>query len=162
MLIVLGVFSIVVGWNLKSAENTWNEIIAMEEVIPGTKGRNAALGAGAGAVGGGLLAAVVGGVGVVACGTGIGMPAGAGLIATAAALGAGGGALAGAATGKSATTKIHKKNVSHTRPAYQTWHWISVIAVGVILCILAVVELLSLRYSRPRRQTPKPTPLIPN
>lgn len=148
ILIVLGVSLVVVGINMRSAKNVWDETVTTEETIPGTKGRNAAIGAGAGAVGGGVLAAVVGGIGIVACGTGVGIPAGAGLIATAATLGAGGGAVAGAATGRSATTATHTATITRTVAAYETWQWASVLAIGGILLLLAIVEMRKLKDAR--------------
>lgn len=145
ILIVLGVSLVVVGINMRAAKNSWDETIKTENQIPGTKGRNAAIGAGVGAVGGGVLAAVVGGIGIVVAGTGFGLPAGAALIGTAAALGAGGGAVAGAATGKSATTATHTETITHTAAAYETWQWASVLAIGGVLLLLAILEMRKLK-----------------
>lgn len=145
LLIILGVSLLIVGINMRSAKNSWDETITISEEIPGTKGRNAAIGAFGGAVGGGILASVVGGIGVVVAGTGIGLPAGAALIATAAALGAGGGAVAGAAIGESATISTHTKTITHVKPAYETWQWVAVVTVAGILLFLAVLEMRKLR-----------------
>lgn len=145
VLIVLGVSLLIVGINMRATMNTWDETSTTAEKIPGTKGRNAAIGAGIGAVGGGTLAAVVGGIGIVVAGTGIGLPAGAALIGTAAALGAGGGAVAGAASGKSATTATKETTITHVVSAYETWQWVAVIAVGGILLLLALLEMRKLR-----------------
>ena len=133
ILIFIGVFLLIVGINMKNAKNVWDE----PTKVPGTKGRNAAIGAVIGAVGGGALAAVIGGFGVVVAGTGFGLPAGAALIATAASVGAGAGAIGGAAIGKSTATTT----ITHVVPAYEIWQWGSVIAVGVILLIFAILEI---------------------
>lgn len=139
--IAMGVSLVVVGINMKNAQNKWDETIATPTTIPGTKVRNAAVGAGVGAVGGGVLAAVVGGIGVVVAGTGVGLPAGAALIATAAAIGAGTGAVTGAATGESETTVVKLTTISHSAPAYETWQWGIVVANAVVLLLLAVIDI---------------------
>lgn len=131
LLIALGVSLLVVGLNMRAAQNRWTT----QEEIPGTKGTYASIGAGVGAGGGGILAAIVGGIGIVACGTGIGLPAGLLLIGSVA-VGAGAGAVTGAAMGTSATTI----SVTHVEPAYQTWHWVLVVGAGVLLLVWSVFE----------------------
>ena len=145
ILITLGVSLFIVGLNMRVAKNTWTEAQKTEEKIPGTKKRNAAIGAGIGAAGGGLLAAIVGGIGIVVAGTGVGLPAGAAIITVAAGLGAGGGAVAGAATGRSKTTAVHTSTITHVVPAYETWQWASVLAIAIILLIMAVLEMRKLQ-----------------
>jgi len=145
VLIFLGVTFMTTGIYMKAAENTWDEPITTLKSVPGTKGRNAAIGATAGAVGGGILAAVVGGIGIVVAGTGFGLPAGAALIATAATLGAGAGAVGGAAIGKSETAAPFTNIITHTDPAYETWQWASVIAVAIAFLLFAVLEMRKLR-----------------
>ncbi len=145
ILIALGVSLLIVGINMRAAKNTWDETSTSETTIPGTKGRNAVIGGVTGAVGGGTLAAVVGGIGIVVAGTGFGLPAGAALIATAAALGAGGGAIAGAATGRSSTTSTSEVTVTHIVPAYETWQWVLVSVVGLVLLLLALLEMRKLQ-----------------
>ena len=142
--IFMGIFLITAGINMKNKKNMWDETVTKENVIPGTKARNAAVGAAVGGVGGGIIAAVVGGFGVVVAGTGFGLPAGAALIATAAAMGAGGGAIAGAATGNSESTSSQISTITHIVPAYETWLWSSVIGIGFILLIIAILELRKL------------------
>ena len=137
----MGVSLLVVGINMKNAQNKWDETIATPTTTPGTKGRNAAIGAGVGAVGGGALAVIVGGIGVVVAGTGVGLPAGAALIATAAAIGAGAGAVTGAATGESTTTVMEKTTITHSVPAYETWQWVFVVTIAVVLLLFAVLEM---------------------
>ena len=133
VVMTIGVFMIVVGVNMSRMKNEWDESKLSTNVVPGTKGRNATIGA----VGGGVLAGVgafiVGGIGVVAMGTGVGAPAGIGLIAAATALGAGGGAVAGAATGRSETTHTSTTTIHHSVDAYKTWHWAGVMGIGVML-----------------------------
>jgi len=153
ILIVLGVSLVVLGTNMRSAKISWEETVRTEKVIPGTKGRNALVGAGAGAALGGVLATVIGGIGIVACGTGIGMPAGVPLLATAAALGAGSGAIVGAATGKSATTAATIKNITHTAPAYETWQWASALVIGGVLLLLAILEIRKLKEATKQGKT---------
>ena len=148
ILIILGISLLTVGINMRAAKNTWDETAKTETPVPGTKGRNAAIGASIGAIGGGTLAAVVGGIGIVVAGTGIGLPAGAALIGTAAALGAGAGAITGAATGDSPTTVTHIVSTTHVVPAYETWQWASVICIAVLLLLLAVLELRKLQTSK--------------
>jgi hypothetical protein len=126
---------------MKNAQNKWNERIATPTTIPGTKLRNAAVGAGAGAVGGGVLAAIVGGVGVVVAGTGVGLPAGLALIATSAVIGAGAGAVTGAATGESPTTVVKMTTIAHADPAYGPWQWGIVVANAFVLFLFAVLEI---------------------
>lgn len=145
VLIVLGVSLLVAGVDMRSARRIWSETTERTRKMPGTKGRNAVIGAGVGAVGGGILAATIGGVGIVACGTGIGLPAGVILIGTAAGLGAGGGAIVGAATGRSPTTAPDTQTTTFIVPAYDTWQWGFVIAFGTVLLILAVMEIRRLR-----------------
>lgn len=142
--IALGVSLFVVGINMKYAVNQWNETTVTQREISGTKVRNAALGAGAGLVGGGVLAALVGGVGVVVAGTGVGLPAGAALIALAASVGASAGAVTGAALGDSSTTAKEEVTVTRSVPAYATWQWATVLAVGTVLLLLAVLEIRKL------------------
>ena len=144
VLIALGVSLFVVGINMKSSVNQWDETTVTEREIEGTKIRNAAIGAGAGGLGGGVLAAIVGGVGVVAAGTGVGLPAGAALIALAASVGAGAGAVTGAAIGTSSTTVKEEVTVTRSEPAYATWQWATVLAVGTVLLLLAVLEIRKL------------------
>ena len=139
--IAMGVSLLVVGINMKYAQNQWDETIATPTTIPGTKGRNAAVGMGVGAVGGGVLAAIVGGIGVVVAGTGVGLPAGAALIATAATIGAGAGAVTGAATGDSPTTVVKFSTIAHSAPAYETWPWAIVVANAFVLLLIAVLEI---------------------
>ncbi len=146
ILVFIGVFLVIVGFNMKSSWNIWNDTIE----IPGTKGRNAAIGAGIGAVGGGTLAAVLGGFGVVIAGTGFGLPAGMFLIATAATVGAGAGAICGSATGNSATSVMK----THVVPAYETWQWASIIIIGVILLVIAILDIR--KNQRPVPETDKP------
>jgi len=154
---VLGVALVVVGINMRITENRWEETVTGVDTIPGTKVRNASIGAASGAVGGGILAAIVGGIGVVVMGTGVGIPAGAGLIAAAAALGAGAGAVTGAATGRSATTAEHTTTITQTAPAYETWQWVSVIAVAGVLFLLAIFEMRKLKeVTKPEEDRSEP------
>ena len=145
LLIMLGVALTIVGTNMYLAENKWDETISATTDVPGTKKRNAAIGAGVGFVGGGILAAVVGGIGVVAMGTGVGAPAGLGLIAAASAMGAGAGAVTGAATGTSDTTKTDTTTITQMAPAYETWQWACIFTIAGVLFFLAILELRKLR-----------------
>ena len=138
LVLTMGIFLIVIGINMSRAQNKWDETTTNTIPIPGTKGRNAAIGAGVGAVGGGITAFVVGGIGIVVAGTGIGLPAGAGLIALATGLGAGAGAVAGAATGEGPSSQIINTTITRVAPAYETWQWIVVIAIGIILLCYSV------------------------
>ena len=138
LFIIIGVALLIVGINMKYAQNTWDEVVTTEEAVTGTKGRNAAIGAAAGGVGGGVLAAVIGGVGIAACGTGIGMAAGLPLIALGAALGAGAGAVTGAAAGTSSGVIEHVSSATHSAPAYDEWLWITVTVIGALLLLYGV------------------------
>lgn len=139
--IAMGISLLVVGINMKNAQNKWDETTTTPTTTPGTKGRNAAVGFGLGALGGGVLATIVGGIGIVAAGTGIGLPAGAALIATAAAIGAGAGAVTGAATGESPITVTTISTITHSVPAYETWQWASVVTIAIVLLFFAVLEI---------------------
>ncbi len=121
LVLTMGIFLILIGINMSRAQDTWDETATNTIPIPGTKVRNAAIGAGVGAVGGGITAFVVGGIGIVVAGTGIGLPAGAGLIALATSLGAGAGAIAGAATGEGQSSQIINTTITRVAPAYETW-----------------------------------------
>jgi len=139
--IAIGIALLVVGIIMRDAKITWDENLTTQTEFPGTKVRNATIGAGVGAVGGGIFAAVVGGIGIVVAGTGVGLPAGAALIATAASIGAGVGVVTGAATGNSSAINTTITTITHIEPAYETWQWASVFTIAVILLILAVFEI---------------------
>lgn len=146
--IFIGVSLIVAGYNMKYAKTTRNEETKTEVTVPSTKGKNAAIGAGIGAVGGGILAAFVGGIGIVVAGTGIGLPAGAALIATAAAIGAGGGAISGAALGTSETTILQPSIITYIESTHEPWLWRSIIILGLIFLLTAIWQLKKLRSLR--------------
>ncbi len=137
VLVGLGACVMCFGICMASAKRTEMIESTIKDTTPSTKGRNAAIGAGIGAVGGGVLAAVIGGVGIVACGTGIGLPAGAALIVTAAVLGGAGGAVTGAATGTSSSTSTVTTWVPHIVPAHSPLFWIPILVIGVALLIFA-------------------------
>ncbi len=127
---------LVIGMEMSQAKRHWVEMTTVR--TDGTKGRNAAIGAGGGGVIGGIAAFVIGGIGIGLCGTGIGIPAGAAMIATGAAVGAGTGAVAGAALGDSA--KTISIPTEHTAAAYETWQWVLVMVIAVILYAMAMYE----------------------
>lgn len=152
--IVLGVTLMVIGFHMMSAQNSWNEIVEqIQETGGGTKLRNASIGAGVGAVTGGVLAAKVGGIGVVLAGTGFGLPAGLALIALASTLGAGAGAVIGAATGSSGEKLVHRNLITHVEPAYQTWEWGLIMGIGFILLTYGLMEIRKLILAKRRNNT---------
>ncbi|MBM3859987.1 MAG: hypothetical protein FJ395_10095 [Verrucomicrobia bacterium] len=127
----LGIWLVFMGVQMSRATYVTKE----DRPIAGTKGRNAALGAAGGAVlGGGTAATVGGGIGVALMGTGVGIPFGA-LILLGVGLGAGAGGLAGAASGKSATTVVI---VSNPLPLYSPWYWGAIIIAGILLMMFSV------------------------
>lgn len=140
LLVALGICLLVLGLNMRSTQITWEERVATSRTIQSTKARNAAVGVGVGAVGGGALAAVVGGIGVAFAGTGFGLPAGAALIATGATIGGVAGGVTGAATGDSASTIVNYSTVVRSANAYPTSQWASVVAIGLALLVLAAFE----------------------
>lgn len=151
--IVLGVTLMVIGFHMMSAQNSWNETVKQIEEAGGTKLRNAFIGAGVGAVTGGVLAAKVGGIGVVLAGTGFGLPAGLALIALASTIGAGAGAVIGAAAGSSGEKIIHTNFITHVEPAYQTWEWGLIMGIGFILLTYGLIQMRKMVLAKRRNST---------
>ncbi|MGD7037242.1 hypothetical protein [Methylotuvimicrobium buryatense] len=145
--LTLGIFLIIIGINMSKAQNMWDEKKTDQIIKPGTKVRNAAIGAGVGAVGGGVTATIVGGIGIVVAGTGVGLPAGIGLISLAAGLGAGAGAVAGAATGDTTSVDTVTTTITHVAPVYETWQWGVVLAIGFFLLIYSVYKISRFKVS---------------
>ncbi len=112
---IVGVWLIIIGLQMSQAQRI------DPQQVSGTKGRNAAVGAGIGAGAGILTWLAVGGVGLATGGLGIGLGA-IGLTA----IGAGAGAVGGAATGSSGYV-IHQPNA-----LYSIWAWGTIIVVGTI------------------------------
>ena len=138
---MMGVTCIVVGMDMKYKMNQWSETSNITTNIPGTKTSYAAIGAGTGAAGGGVLAALVGGVGIVFCGTGVGLPAGAGIIAVAALMGGTAGGITGAALGTSSTTTEKAITILQSAHAYEPWQWITLLTIGTALLGFAAFEI---------------------
>lgn len=130
-----------------------------ETVTTSSKGRDAAIGAGAGGVLGGTAAALLGGVGLAACGTGVGIPAGIGMIAAGTALGAGTGALAGAAVGEThtETRKVpYQVSVPYTETVYsRRFHP----AAGAVAGIAGLAMLIASLAGAGRTAVPAPAPV---
>lgn len=145
--LTMGIFLIIIGINMSKAQNMWDEKKTDQIIKPGTKVRNAAIGAGVGAVGGGVTATIVGGIGIVVAGTGVGLPAGIGLISLAAGLGAGAGAVAGAATGDTTSVDTVTTTITHVAPVYETWQWGVVLAIGLFLLIYSVYKISHFKVS---------------
>lgn len=138
--LALGIWLVVLGVQMARASFVTQE----QQSVPGTKGRNAAIAATGGAVvGGGAAAAVGGGIGIAAMGTGVGIPFGI-LILIGVGLGAGAGGLAGAASGKSASTMVI---VSDPAPLYSPWAWGAILVAGILLLIYSVSYMRKLHES---------------
>jgi hypothetical protein len=138
--LIIGAIMLAIGYYMQVAKTVHEETRFREETsTTSTKGRNAAIGGGVGAVAGGGGAAAIGGVGIAACGTGIGLPAGALLIGIAALVGAGAGATIGAATGK-ATTVVSQVpyTVKVVEPAYSHDVSLAVIVLGSFIVIWVI------------------------
>lgn len=131
----LGGWIVAVGVNMSQARIINKEHRTHTEVIPGTKARNAAIGAGTGAAVGLGAWLVVGTVGIATGGWGlaIGLPAMMGI-------GAIGGGLAGGASGDLTKQFTWVETIVHNDPAYTVWNWCAVIAAGVILLGYGVAQ----------------------
>lgn len=108
--------------------------------IPGTKTTNAVVGGVTGGVAGGVIGFLVGGVGIVLMGTGVGLPAGAAMIAAASGIGAGGGALVGAASGTSDTTKTIDVVTVTQVPMFPAWVTTTVVIAGIVFLVMSFVD----------------------
>ena len=135
-----------IGYYMQVATHMRQETRFREEVSS-TKGRNAIVGGGVGAVAGGGAAAAVGGVGVVAAGTGVGLPAGALLIGLAALLGGGAGATIGAATGERVVTQV-PYTVQIVEKSYPQYVSLAVIGIGSFILIWVIGSYLKERAQR--------------
>jgi len=135
--LIVGAILLAIGYYMQAAkivrqETRFREVRSTES----TKGRNAAIGGGVGAVAGGGTAAAIGGVGITFCGTGVGLPAGVLIIGLAALVGGGAGATIGAATGKTETVINQVPyTVSIVEPAYSHDVSLAVITLGSVIII---------------------------
>ena len=134
--LIIGAILLAIGYYMQVAKSVREETRFRDEVSS-TKGRNAAVGGGVGAVAGGGAAAVIGGVGVAACGTGIGLPAGALLIGLAALVGGGAGATIGAATGETVHSQV-PYTVKVVEPAYSHDVSLAVIVLGSVIIVWVI------------------------
>ena len=112
---IVGIWLIIIGLQMAQAQQIYQHQVA------GTKGRNAAVGAGIGAGAGIVTWLVVGGVGIATGGIGIGLGA-IGLTA----IGAGAGAVGGAATGSSSYV------IQQPHALYSVWAWGTILVVGTV------------------------------
>ena len=134
--LIIGAIMLAIGYYMQVATHIRQETKFREEVAS-TKGRNALVGSGVGALAGGGAAAAIGGVGVVAAGTGIGLPAGALLIALAALVGGGAGATIGAATGERVVTQV-PYTVEIVEKSYPQYVSLAVIGIGSFILIWVI------------------------
>lgn len=132
---VVGLALFICGIGMCRAEKRWIEPVVTTKAIGGTKLASSGVGAAGGAATGVLAWLVIGTLGIATGGGAfaIGLPA-------MAAIGAGGGALAGAAVGSSASTTTTITEVVRSAPAYEPWMWISALAAGVVLMLAAIFD----------------------
>jgi hypothetical protein len=141
--LMMGIAIIIIAVYMQNAKNTRLETRFRQEVsTASTKGRNAAIGGGIGALAGGGTAATVGGVGITACGTGVGLPAGLLLVGIAALIGGGAGATIGAATGDTTTVITEVPyTVKLIEPAYSHEVSLAVLVLGVSTVVFGILKL---------------------
>ena len=149
VIFILGLVLFGIGMSMRTKqivmETTTPETIITPKVIKGTTARNAAIGAGTGAVVGGGVGAGLGGVGLVCCGTGIGLPVGIVCLTL-----AGAGALLGGSVGAVASRSdriieiptIINRTSTQVLSAYSPAEYWSVLLIGMSLMAIGAYILI--------------------